>query len=345
MKIKSGLILACLYSCLGVWAKPITLNIYSWSGYLPREILQQFTQETGIQVNYSTYESNEALYTKLTAMPRHRYDIIMPSTDMVDRMVQEDMVEPLDKDQLTHYKYLNANFLHKAYDPGNQYSIPYLFSSTGLVINSKVVAQGMNNKTWYYLWEPQWKNKLLVLDDVRELFSIALLRLGYSPNTHSPEEIQQAYQELKKLLSNIRVFTSEGMESLYAEEDILVGIGWSGDIYRASRLNANIQFIYPQEGYILSIDNLVIPKGARHVQEAHQLIDFLLRPDIAAAVSIATGYGTTNSHACEYLPKSMLANNMVYFDQSTLDRGIIQLSAGKEKILYEKYWQLLKMGG
>lgn len=327
------------------WASAPVLNIYNWSGYLPPSILQQFTQETGIRVNCSTYESNEALYTKLKMnAQRHGYDIIVPSSYTVHRMIKESMLIPLDKSKLSNDHHLAPELLDKAYDPGNLYTLPYLFSTTGMVIN-KNYYNDFSSDSWKAFWSSRFKNRLLLLDDMREVFSIALLVLGFSPNTQNATEIQQAYLKLRELLPNIRVFSSEGIASLYLDEDLTIGMGWNGDISRVNQINKNVKFIYPKEGYILSIDNLAIPVGAVHLEEAYQFINFLLRPDIAAKISILTGYATPNRSARNYLPKKLLSNSMVYPDKATLQRGIIQLSADEQNKYYEKYWALLKIEG
>jgi spermidine/putrescine transport system substrate-binding protein len=328
-----------------VGATSPVLNVYSWSGYLPGGILRQFTQETGIRVNYSTYDSNEALYTKLKASPQsHRYDVIMPSSYTVHRMIQEKMLAPLDKERLSHLKYLDASLLNKAYDPNNTYSIPYLFSSTGIVVNSKYHDSSTLNR-WQALWDTRFKGKLLLLDDMRELFSIALLALGYSPNTQDPDQIEKAYLKLRELLNNARVLSTESVASLYLDEDLTVGMGWNGDMYHVLPFNKDLKFMYPKEGYILSIDSLSIPQGAQHIDEAYTFINFLLRPDVAAKISRATGYAIANSKARAYLPKAMQSNPIMYPDKTTLERGIIQLSAGNQTPVYEKYWELLKIEG
>jgi spermidine/putrescine transport system substrate-binding protein len=326
------------------WASPKVVNIYNWSGYLPEAVLQQFTQETGIRVNSSSYDSNEALYTKLKAAPHHGYDVIVPSSYAVHRMIKGGMLQPLDKVQLPNIQYLDPQWLNKSYDPDNQYSVPYLFSASGLVVNTRYHDPKIV-EDWDALWQPCFKHKLLLLDDVRELFSVALLSLQCSPNSQNPSEIREAYDKLHQLLPNVRVFNSEGTMDLYATEELTVGMGWSGDIYRANQLNDDIQFVYPQGGYILSIDSLAIPKGAKHIEEAYQLINFLLRPDIAAAISLATGYSTVNAGARQHLPAAMLSNATLYPDLDTLQRSIVQLSAGEQTQLYEQYWERLKIEG
>jgi len=337
-------IIGSVFSLTIVSSHCATINIYSWSGFLPAEVLREFTQETGIRVNDNHYESNEELYTKLKTGFDNRYDIIMPSGYIVGQMSHEKMLHQLDKKRIVNFKNLDTHLLDKAYDPGNQYSVPYIFHGSGLVVNT-AYHKLEDFQSWESLWKVDLKNKILMLDDVREVFSIALLTLNLSPNTLHLISIKAAYEKLRALLPNIRVFNNEGIAGLYADEDLTLGVGWSGDIYRAQQLNQNLQFVYPKEGYILSIDNLVIPAGARNIDAAYRLINFLLRPEIAAKISCLTGYAVANQAAHAYLPKEMLKNPMLYPNQTIFRKGIVQLSASSQTTVYEKYWELLKIAG
>lgn len=338
VKFLSLFFLAFFYTASGLSHKKPVLNIYSWAGYLPEIVLKQFTEETGIQINHSTYESNEAMYVKLKYMPQNRYDLVIPSSYTVHRMIQENMLQPLDRKVLSHFRHLDPQFLNQVYDPHNQYSIPFLFSVTGIVVNSK----RNTIVSWKDFWNTQWKNQLLILDDLREVFAIALLSLGFSPNTRVSEEIKKAYVKLQALSSNIRIFNSESLISLYADEDLKIGMGWSGDIYHANQLNEKVHFICPKEGFLLNVDSFVIPANAKNSHLAHQFINFLLRPEIAAQITLSTGYATANKNAKLHLPEKMVLNPMIYPDTETLKRSIVLTSLGNKNQEYEKYWNLLK---
>lgn len=326
------------------YAKNNVVNIYNWSNYISNEVLKEFTQETGIKINYATYDSNETLYAKLKANPHTGYDVIVPSTYFIDRMRREGMLQLLDKSRLTHFKNLNPALLNKSYDPNNQYSIPYFWSSTGIVVNHKIHPV-QKFQTWASLWNPRYHNQLLLLDDVHEVFSIALMVLGYSPNDTNPEHIRLAYCKLKQLMPNVRLFNNDGVKSLFIDEDLTVGMAWNGDIYQATQENPALRFIYPKEGYIISIDSMAIPVGASHVDNAYVFINFILRPDIAKKISLATGFSTPNLAAYKLMPKAILNNPIIYPDKKTLQRSVVQVDVGAAESLYQHYWELLKIGG
>ncbi|OIZ94975.1 spermidine/putrescine ABC transporter substrate-binding protein [Candidatus Rickettsiella isopodorum] len=342
--------LVCFFILLWViftrsaYAEQNIVNIYNWSSYISNDALKEFTQETGIKVNYATYDSNETLYAKLKANPHTGYDVIVPSTYFIDRMRQQGMLQALDKSRLPNFKNLNPALLNKSYDPGNHYSIPYFWSTTGIVVNSKShPAQQL--QAWIDFWNPRYRNQLLLLDDVHEVFSMALMVLGYSPNDTNPEHIRLAYLKLKELMPNVRLFNNDGVKSLFIDEDLSVGMAWNGDIYQAAQENPALRFIYPKEGFVISIDSMAIPIGASHVNNAYTFINFILRPDIAKKISLATGFATPNLTAYKLMPKAILNNSMIYPDKKTLQRSVVQVDVGAAESIYQHYWELLKIGG
>jgi spermidine/putrescine transport system substrate-binding protein len=344
MKIHKVLfILLLLFSALPISAAKI-LNVYNWSGYMPDDVLQQFEKETGITVNYSTYDSNETMYAKLKADPNAAYDIVVPSSYFIDRMHNERMIRRIDKTKLSNFKNLNPDFLNKAFDPHNIYSVPYLWSSSAIVVNAKYFDPKKITR-WADLWRPEYKDQLLMLDDTREIFSMALIMLGYSANDTNPQHVKQAYEKLRLLSPNIKLFNDEAVQSIYIDEDAMLGMGWSGDIYLANKENSAVRYIYPQEGFVIALDNLAIPRGAQHIDSAYKFINFLLRPDIAARLSTEIGYGTPNLAGFKLLPKDIRDNSIVYPDKAAMRRAQFQTDVGAAATVYEKYLELLKIGG
>lgn len=341
--MKKILFTALLFACLSCFAQDAgILNVYNWSEYLPDDVLEQFQKETGIHVNYSTYASNETLYAKLKANPEAGYDIAVPSTYFIDRMIREKMLVRLDKNQLPNFKNLNPALLNKNFDPNNNYSIPYLSSSTGIAYNDNYFAKG-SIRRWTDLWDKRFTGQLLILDDVREVFSMALLSLGDSPNSTDPQQIQAAYQKLLPLLPNVKLFNDEAVKAIYIDDDATVGMAWNGDIFLANQDNPHIQFVYPEDGFIVALDSVVIPKNAPHLKNAYTFINFVLRGDIAARISQATGYMSPNSAAVALLPAAIRNNPIIYPDAATLKRGVFQTDAGDASLLYEKYLERLKV--
>jgi spermidine/putrescine transport system substrate-binding protein len=319
------------------------LNVYTWSDFLPDAVIKQFEQETGIKINHSTYMSNEVLYAKLKTNMGEGYDVIMPSAYFVNRMVSQDLLQKIDIKKLKHVKYLNPEFLNKEHDPRNEYSLPFLWSSTGLVINTKYHDK-KEVTAWGNLWDKKYKNDLLLIDDVREIFSMALLVLGDSVNDTNPQNIKAAFEKLKLLIPNIKLFNTDTVRSIYIDEDITIGMGWSGDIYTARRENPDLAFIYPEEGFVISLDCLAIPKKSKNVVNAHKFIDFLSRPEIGKQIAMETGFATTNLKAVDLLPEAMRQSPILYPDKETMKRGYLLLDVGDAAPLYEHYFERLKLG-
>jgi spermidine/putrescine transport system substrate-binding protein len=321
------------------------VNVYAWTGEIPNEVIQQFESETGIKVNFSEYENNEIMYAKLRATPHAGYDMVIPSSNIADRMRRQNMFEKLDKSQLPNFKYLNPAFLHTAFDPESNYCVPFLWGVTGIFINKAYHTRDSVN-TWSDLWKPQFHNKLLVLDDMRDMFSVALITLGYSPNDSDPEHIKAAFIKLTALMDNIKVFSTDTVISIITDEDATLGMAWNGDAFKASQENNRIEFIYPKDGFLIWMDNLAIPKGAPHIKEAHAFINFLMRPEIAKAISLYTAYPTANLAGQKLLPARIRDNETIYPSKQTLKNGQYQLDlSSKTLALYEKYWEELKMSG
>ncbi len=217
------------------------LYFYNWSEYIPQEVLEEFTKETGIKVIYSTYESNESMYAKLKTNPVG-YDLVVPSTYYVKKMRQEGMLQKIDKSKLSHFGGLDENTLNKSFDPNNEYSIPYIWGATGIGINTDMLDKSEVH-SWADLWDPKWEGQLMMMDDAREFFHIALRKLGYSGNTRDPEQIKQAYEELKKLMPNVLVFNSDFPANPYMAGETSLGMLWNGSAYQARQDGAPIDII------------------------------------------------------------------------------------------------------
>lgn len=321
------------------------VNVYAWSSEIPDAIINQFEKETGIRVNISTYENNEVMYAKMRATKNPGYDVIMPSSYYVDRMSKQNMLSTLDKTQLTNLSNLDTTFTHPAYDPNLQYSVPYVWGITGIFFNQKSYSQNQLSK-WNDLWNEKYRDQLMLLDDTREIFSIALLALGYSPNDTNPKHIEEAYLKLLQIMPNVKVFSSDAVVSIIIDEDANIGTAWNGDIYKAQTENRDVQFIFPKEGFVIWVDNFTIPKNAPHKDNAYAFINFMLRADVAKNAVMQVHIATVNRAAKELLPQEIQNNPILYPSSDIMKRGIFQTDLGEDTLaIYEKYWEQLKMHG
>lgn len=340
-KLYAGALCAATLFTTPAMAADQELYFYNWSEYIPRDVLEDFTKETGIKVIYSTYESNESMYAKLKTQGSG-YDLVVPSTYFVSKMRKEEMLQEIDHSKLAHFADLDPNYLDKSFDPHNKYSIPYIWGATGIGINTDMLDKS-SIKNWGDLWDAKWEGQLMMMDDAREVFHIALSKLGYSTNTTNPEEIKAAYEELKKLIPNVLVFNSDFPANPYLAGEVSLGMLWNGSAYMARQEGASIDIIWPEKGAIFWMDSLAIPSGAKNVEAAHKMIDFLLRPENAAKIALEIGYPTPVKTAYQLLPKEFANDPNIFPPQSVMDSGSWQDEVGEANVLYDEYFQKLKV--
>ncbi len=339
MKRLAFCLLCLLFIPSLAWAKE--LYVYNWSEYLPDSVLRDFTRETGIKVIMSTYDSNEALYAKIKMVDAKGYDLIVPSTDFVSRMRKEGLLQPVDKSKLSNFANLDPHLLNQAFDPDNTYSIPYMWGSTAIAVNSKdPVAAAVTS--FADLWKPELKGKILLPNDMRGVLGMGLKRLGYSLNETDPAKVAEACELLLPLMASVRVFDSDSPKQALLNNEVQVAVLWNGEAYIASGENPDIRYVYPTEGFSLWVDNLCIPKNAANVENAHIFIDYLLRPEVAAFICQEMGYSSPNLAAQATLPEDVRGNEIVYPAEADMIRGEFETDLGPAVKAYEECWMRLK---
>lgn len=333
--------LLCTTLCFAKEAK--RLYIYAWYNEIPREVVLAFEKETGIDVIISTYNDNEILFAKLKASPHSGFDLVMPSNYYVERMRLQNMLEPIDFKKLPNSNLIPSQFKNPSYDPKDAYSIPFLWGTTGIFVNKKF-HDPKTVRQWRDLTEKKYKNQLMLLNDAREVFSMALIANGMDPNTSSHNDIKKAYDFLVTLLPNIRVFNSDSLPAIFIDEDLTIGMAWNGDVYRGREENPDLEFIYPEDGFIIWVDCFAIPKYAPHPDNAHQFLNFILRPDMSAKATKHFGYATANTKAHQFLPEKMQNSRIIFPDAAALKHGRFQRNLSSDTLeMYANYWEQLKI--
>ncbi|OIN04307.1 extracellular solute-binding protein [Oceanisphaera psychrotolerans] len=322
------------------------LSVYAWAEYLPDDVLQAFTEETGVKVDYASFDSNEALYAKLkllqTSKASESYDLIFPSSYMLSKMAREGMLQPLDKNKLPHFSQLDDSMLDKDFDPGNRYSMPYAFGSTAIAVNRDDLADA-EVKSWQDLWDSRWQGQLMLTDDIRESFQMALLTLGYSANSREPAEIEAAYQKLVPLQDNVLLYNSDNPRMPYVTGETSLGLLWSDQAYKTQQDGIALEYVYPEEGAIFWVDSAAIPADARSVDAAHQFLDFLMRPEIAAQIIQELGIAVPNKGAKPLLPAEVATSPVLFPSSEVVGKGHFQDDLGDETLaIYEEYWVKLR---
>lgn len=270
------------------------LNLYNWGDYIDPELITKFQDETGIQVVYNTFDSNEAAYNKVK-QGGTSVDVMIPSDYTISKMVKENMLEPIDKEQVTNFSGIDSIFLKKSFDPENTYSVPYFWGTVGILYNKSKVETAPTS--FNDLWDARYKNDVLLVDGAREIIGMALNSEGHALNSRDLNELNHASAKLKLLAPNIKAVVGDEIKTLMANNEAAMAVIWSGEAASAMEDNDQLDYVIPSEGTNLWFDNMVIPKGAKHIKEAHQFIDFMLNPENAAQNAEYIGYATPVTEA------------------------------------------------
>jgi spermidine/putrescine-binding protein len=324
------------------------LNLYAWSEYVPQDLLDGFSEQTGIQVNYDTYSSNEELLAKLQA-GASGYDVIVPSDYIVSVMIHQGMLEELDMSKIPNFVNIEDQFKNPSFDPGNKYTVPYQWGTTGLIYDQTAVP--FEPTRWADLWDPAFANHLVALDDEREIIGIALQVLGYDKNTADPQQLEEARQKLLELMPNIRLFDSDSPESAILSGEVWAGIVWNGNASLGYAEDQNLVYICPEEGCGIWFDNLAIPKNASHMDAVLQFINYVLTPEASNLITIEFPYSNPNAAALEYLKTSdpELYDAYMSFAGTNpppdfLARATLLVDVGEATTIYDRIWTEIKGG-
>ncbi len=311
------------------------LNIYNWGDYIDKTIIKDFEEEYGIKVNYETFSTNEDLYVRML-QGDNDFDLIVPSDYMIERMINEDMLEKIDFDKIPNYIYINDDFKSLGYDPNDEYSVPYLWGTVGIVYNKKLVDEKVDS--WDILWDEKYEDEIIMLNSQRDSFAVALMRLGYSMNSRSKKELIEARDELIKQKPLVYAYQGDEVKDTMVAGDAALAVCWSGEAVAMLSENSDLKYIIPKEGTNLWFDSLVIPKGAKNKTYAEKFINFLLRPDIAARNAEYIEYSTPIIEAIDMLPEELRNSKTAYPDKDSLQNTEIFKDPKDIIKVYDELW-------
>ncbi|RDU36702.1 spermidine/putrescine ABC transporter substrate-binding protein [Neobacillus piezotolerans] len=309
-----------------------TLTIYNWGDYLDPDLIKRFEKETGISVVYETFDSNEAMMTKIK-QGGTAYDIAVPSEYMIDKMREENLLIPLDHSKLLNLKNIDPRFMDLPFDPENKYSVPYFWGTVGVVYNPEMLG-GKQITSWNDLWDPDLKNEILLIDGAREAMGMGLNSLGYSLNDTDKNHLRQAKAKLDSLTPNIKAIVGDEIKMLLENEEAAIGIVWSGVAADIMGENEDIEYVVPSEGSNLWFDNMVIPKTAKNVEAAHKFLNFILDAKIAAQNTEWVYYSTPNKEALQYMPEEMTSDERFYPSEELTEKLEVYENLGPRNLAY-----------
>lgn len=318
-----------------------TLRVYTFPNYFTEEIIGQFENRFNIEVEIEYYDSNEEMveYLKQGKI----VDVIIPTDYIVEFLIREGFLEPIDRNKLPNYKFLDIIFRELDYDFANQFSIPYFWGSVGITYNQNYVT-GLP-LSWSTILDPAkaryLRNRISILDDVRISMGISLLSLGYSPNTRNEDEIKEATQRLIDISPYLRMIKSENLEEDFKSEDIVKGMYWSGSSAKAVNDNRNLRYILPSEGSIFFVDNLAIPVNSTSKKIAFEFINYLLDPMVAAQLTNQNFFANPVTNSRRYIDRLILKGPAYQNPFLSPNIHIIK-DLGDATPIYQKYWEVFK---
>lgn len=285
------------------------LNLFGWSEYVPQPVLDGFTAETGIKVNFETFSSNEELLSKLIA-GGGAYDLVQPSDYAAEVMIRQKLLAPLDLAQLPNLKNLAPDFRRRPHDPEDRFTVPYMSGTVCIVVNTDKVKTPIRG--YRDVFQPQFKNRIVVLNDNREIVSWALDTLGLPVNTITPQNLAKARPVVAEWMNLIKLFDSDSPKTALINGDVDLGIVWSGEAALLWNTDHKFKFVLPVEGAHQFLDVLAIPVNAPHSAAAHKFINYILRPEVSKLISDAFPYTNPNAEARKLLSAEALANPASY---------------------------------
>ncbi|WP_061320231.1 extracellular solute-binding protein [Clostridium botulinum] len=315
------------------------LNIFNWSEFLPQSVIEQFEKEYNVKVNYSTFSSNEEMLAKLMGgnVP---YDLVVTSDYAIEIMTKQKLVQPIDKNNVPNLANIDENVLDLAFDPKNTYSLPYMWGGNNIVIDKTKITKKITS--FDNLWDSEFKNSMVILDDPRVMIGLALQKNGYSINSKNPKELQKAKEDLIKLMPNVKAFDSESPKTLLINGEASIGYVWGTEAYLAKLENPNLEVVLTKEGVIPQYDNFVIPKKAKNKKLAEEFINFIYKPEISAQVSEEFPYANPNKAAYPLMDKDKLNDIAVYPPREAVEGNELIKDVGETTKLYDDIWTEIK---
>jgi spermidine/putrescine transport system substrate-binding protein len=288
---------------------PQELNLFAWSEYVPQAVLDGFTKETGIKVNYEAYSSNEELVNKLVA-GGGSYDVIQPSEYTVELLAKTGRLRKLDGAKIPNARYIAPELTHLPHDLDQAYSVPYMTGTVGIVVNTEKVKDRITG--YRDVFVPKYKGRIVVVADNRELVTWAMATIGLDPNSVTTEALSKVKPILARWIPLIKVFDSDSPKTALLNGDVYLGVVWSGEAALLYQKDKKFAYVLPAEGAHRFIDSLCIPTAAKNVDGAHRFLDYVLRPEVSALISEKFPYTNPNLEARKRLPREALDNPASY---------------------------------
>ena len=291
------------------------VNFFNWSNYIGKDTLPNFTKETGIDVRYDLFADEEEMYAKLSAGARG-YDLIVVSDSLIPRFHTRNLIDPVPPGVLKNMGNLAARFRRTIYDP-DETTVPYLWGTTGIAYNRKKLKKPPTS--WWDLWDPKYKDRISMLDNVRDCVAVSMQLLGLEQTTRDPEDFKKIRELLLKQKPLVKMYSSASYLNSLVAGEIDLAMTWSGDLFQAARDNPDLDYVIPKEGTYLWVDCLALMRGSHHREDTLRLIDYLLEPKVAADNADFVRYASPNEKAWPFVDPVLLKDPRVYPPKKMMD--------------------------
>ena len=326
------------FACGGGGSK-VTLNVLNWGDYIDPELLRQFEDETGIAVKYTTMTSNEEMLVKL-ASADNIYDVCFPSDYLIEKLAADDLLYPINKANIPNLANIDPRFLDLSFDPGNTYSVPYMWGTVGILYNKTMVTDPVDS--WNILWDEKYAGQILMYDSMRDTIGITLKKLGLDINTRSEADVLAAQEALIAQKPLVRAYLTDDIKMELINGSAAMGVVSSGDAVYCISENPDLAYVVPKEGSNVWFDNIIIPKSSQHTAEAEQFINFLCDAKVAAQNSDYIGFSTPNAEALKLMDPAYAADPTYNPPQDVLDRCQIFQDLGDFVKVFSDAWTKVK---
>ena len=327
-----------LFACGGGGSK-VTLNVLNWGDYIDPELLRQFEDETGIAVKYTTMTSNEEMLVKL-ASADNIYDVCFPSDYLIEKLAADDLLYPINKANIPNLANIDPRFLDLSFDPGNTYSVPYMWGTVGILYNKTMVTDPVDS--WNILWNEKYAGQILMYDSMRDTIGITLKKLGLDINTRDEADVLAAQEALIAQKPLVRAYLTDDIKMELINGSAAMGVVYSGDAVYCISENPDLAYVVPKEGSNVWFDNIIIPKSSQHTAEAEQFINFLCDAKVAAQNSDYIGFSTPNAEALKLMDPAYAADPTYNPPQDVLDRCQIFQDLGDFVKVFSDAWTKVK---
>ncbi|MDL2206612.1 spermidine/putrescine ABC transporter substrate-binding protein [Eubacteriales bacterium OttesenSCG-928-N13] len=339
----SLMLVLCLTLALPMFAQAAdtSITVFNWYDYIDESVIKMFEEETGIQVKYANFTTNEEMYAKLNA-GAGSYDVIFPSDYIIERMIREDGLEPLNFDNMPNARGVIDWMQKPSYDPTGEYSVAYMWGTVGILYNTEYVDGEITS--WQTMFDPAYKKDVFMLDSIRDALGVTLKMLGYPINSKEPAHLEEAKQALLKQKADgiVKGYLVDETKDKMIAGEAAMALMWSGDALYSMAENDMLAYAVPEEGSNVWVDGMCIPKGARNKEAAEQFIDFLCRPDVARMNMDYIYYSTPIQAVVDEMSEEEKSNETLNPPQSTVDRCEFFNDISQDMEIYDRIWMEIR---